>query len=164
LRHGAKRAAIGCVDRHYREMSIAELKALPIAALAADRCALALGLVWHKLTKDGRSRIAKGFTTRSSTEPCLFASASDSRSSAIYQSTSISRLARANTPASRTRLVRNSSASSVTCRCELFARDRHPGWDVVGDQLGHFEPPSLQPSLQSSLQFSLPFSEEIVDE
>jgi N6-adenosine-specific RNA methylase IME4 len=85
-------------DRHYDTMTLEEIKALPIEALAADDCALLLwaispelpgaldvirawgfeyktiAFVWVKLNPSGKGLFTSmGFSTRSNTEPVLLA-------------------------------------------------------------------------------------------
>jgi N6-adenosine-specific RNA methylase IME4 len=85
-------------EQHYECMTLEDIKALPVAAVAADRCALFLwttcpllpaafevieawgftystvGFLWAKRTPtDDGWHIGMGYSTRSNVEPCLLA-------------------------------------------------------------------------------------------
>jgi N6-adenosine-specific RNA methylase IME4 len=85
------------VERHYDTMTLGEIKALPVPALAADDCALLLwavwpnlpaalevieawgfeyktcGFCWVKTTPSGGLATGMGLHTRNNSEPCLVA-------------------------------------------------------------------------------------------
>ena len=144
----------------YNEMTLPELCQLPIYSIAADNCLLAMwwtgplaaealivveawgfqlktmkGFSWHKETKNGKSHFGMGNWTRANTEDCLFAVRGKPKrvdaSVRQYISSKIREHSRKPDEA-RDRLV---ELMGDVPRIELFAREKHEGWDVFGDQV-----------------------------
>jgi len=100
-----------------------------------------VGFVWHKITKDGASRIAKGYTTRTSTEPCLFGrrgAMPKVHDRGIDQFLEAEPREHSRKPAAFRSLLRDLFGDDVL-RLEMFARETAPGWDAYGDQIGLFD-------------------------
>jgi len=144
-------------DAHYRTMTLDEIKAYPVAA--ANDCALFLwatrpmicealevmdawgfeykteAFTWVKTTKTGKWHFGMGYWTRANTEPVLLGVRGN-----------IHRVAR-NVPQLLVAPVREHSRKPDEIRerivrlmgdlprIELFARERHEGWDAEGDEL-----------------------------
>lgn len=145
----------------YPLMTIADIKALPIAAIAdPSGCLLALwwvppmpqealdvvkawgfslrtmqGFTWHKTTKHGKDHFGMGNWTRANAECCLFATMGKvKRASAGVRSLIVSPVGRHSEkpPEARDRLV---TLLGDVPRVELFARAPTPGWDVWGNEV-----------------------------
>jgi N6-adenosine-specific RNA methylase IME4 len=150
-------------QRHYRCMTIDELAALPVAALAARDCwlfhwaqwpSLPLHLwlieqwgfkyssdafLWVKLNPSGVGfHRGKGFTTRKNTEVCLLAKRGRPRrlSKGVDELIVARRRQHSRKPDQQYELIEAFAAGPY---CELFARTRRDGWFAWGDQLDHFE-------------------------
>jgi len=150
-------------DKHYSEMTLQDLAALPVRDLADNPCVLALwvpwanlpdaiwlagmwgfkystcGFVWHKLTAGGMSWMKKGYTTRQSTECCLFFKPHKGAMPKV-------RCHNLDQFVERLGAARHSEKPTVfmdrlemlfgdVARVELFARKTRPGWDAMGRQL-----------------------------
>jgi len=151
-------------DRHYRTMTIAQLKALPIGQLVAKDCALflwttwphllqalelveawgftykTLAFVWIKLTKRGRLHWGTGYWTRANSEPCLLATRGKPRRRHRDVHQVMMEVVREHSRKPAVvherieRLVRGPYL-------ELFAREHPRGWASWGDELGKFDDP-----------------------
>jgi len=156
--HAGKRGA----GYKYRLMTIDELIGLRpfIDSIAAPDCLLAMwwvppqplealqlvsawgftlktmkGFTWHKLTKTGRDHFGMGNYTRANTEDCLFAVRGKPKriSAAVPQLIHAPLREHSRKPdEARDRLVQ--MMGSVP-RIELFARQKHSGWRVWGDEV-----------------------------
>lgn len=144
----------------YSVMSVEQIKALPVASLAAPDCLLAMwhvpampqealdvvkawgftiktlkGFTWHKQSKHGKEHIGMGNYTRANTEDCLFAVRGRPQriSKAVRQfySCPVGRHS-AKPDEFRTRLV---ALMGDVPRVELFARIAAPGWDIWGNEV-----------------------------
>ena len=147
-------------ERHYPTMPLDDIKALPVADLAADDCALflwatlpmlreALGVieawgfkykttafVWVKLNrKDNGIFWGLGYWTRSNVEICLLALKGKPRRMAtnIHQ-VIISHVEEHSKKPDETRRRIEALMGDVP-RIELFARQSPPGWDVWGNEV-----------------------------
>jgi len=155
-------------ESHYSTMTIDDICALPVSELAADDCALFLWMTWPTLPDAMRVIDAWGFTyktcgfnwmkgdnyrlfvdesslfcgmgywTRSNTEACLLAT----RGKPKRQSASVRQ------PIFEPRREHSRKPDCVYDRIEqllngpyveLFARQRWPGWDAWGNQVGKFK-------------------------
>lgn len=144
----------------YPTLTLEELKRLPIAAIAAEDCILAMwwvppqpqealdlmgawgftlvnfnGFTWHKLTATGKSFFGLGHWTRGNCECCLIAK----RGKPTRSSASISQFISApigphsaKPPEVRDRLVQ---LCGDVPRIELFARTTAQDWDHWGNHL-----------------------------
>lgn len=148
----------------YQTMTLDEIKALPVADIAAENCLLAMwwvpsqpkealevveawgftfktmkGFTWHKLTKHGKSFFGMGNYTRANTEDCLFAI----KGKPVRQSAAVRQFIEApvrehsrKPDEARDRLV---ELMGDVPRIELFARTAFPGWDAWGNEVGKFD-------------------------
>lgn len=144
----------------YPVMTLADIKALPIAEIAAPDCLLAMwwvpvmpaealeviaawgftlktmqGFTWHKTTKNGLDHFGMGNWTRANAECCLFAvRGKPKRVCASVRSLIVAPVGRhsAKPDDARQRLVQ---LLGDVPRVELFARDQAPGWDVWGNEV-----------------------------
>lgn len=148
-------------ERHYDTMSLDDIKALPVASLAAPNCALVMWATaplldraievlaawgfqyksagaWAKMTSGGKWQFGIGYLYRSAAEFWF--------------------LGTRGRPKPLVRNIRNLIAAPVRehsrkpdemhaqlerhfpgPRCELFARERRPGWDCWGNQVEKFK-------------------------
>lgn len=152
----------------YDVMDIDAICALPVGDLAAKDCLLAMwwvaampeealavvkawgftlktmkGFTWHKTTAGGKDAFGMGSYTRANTEDCLFAI----RGKRFRADAGVPQLIHAQIgrhsqkpDEARTRLER---LCGDVKRVELFARQRAPGWDAFGNQVGPMEPPPV---------------------
>lgn len=145
----------------YTTMSVEDICRLPVWALAAPACLLAMwwvptmpddallvmrmwgfrlatmkGFTWHKTTRAGKTKFGMGHYTRANTEDCLFAVrgrwAGRRLDAGISQFISAPIREHSRKPdEAADRLVR---LVGDVPRVELFARASRPGWDVWGNQ------------------------------
>jgi N6-adenosine-specific RNA methylase IME4 len=147
---------------HYRTMRIEEIRALPIADIAARDCALFLWITWpnlldalsvieawgfkyktcafgwFKTTKDGsRPAMGQGFWTRANSEPCLLATRGKPKRlhADVPQAIIEPRREHSRKPDCVHERIERLVAGPY---CELFATARRPGWDCIGDQLDKY--------------------------
>ena len=150
----------GVAENHYNTMSMDELRALPVANLAAKDCALFLWItcpmlnevlaildawgfqyktvafVWVKVNrKDYSLFTGLGWWTRSNAELCLLATRGRPRraDNTVHQVV-LSRIERHSKKPEEVRRRIEQLMGDVP-RVELFARQRAPGWDVWGDHV-----------------------------
>lgn len=147
-------------DRHYSTMSIEEIKALPVADIAAEDCVLflwatfpmlrealdtieawgftykTLAFCWAKRNKSGKGWFwGLGNWTRSNPEICLLATKGHPQrvSAAVHSLIDAPVGKHSAKPAeARERIV---ELVGDVPRIELFAREKAPGWDVLGDEV-----------------------------
>lgn len=142
----------------YDCMTLADICSLPVRALAAEDCLLALwwvppmpfealrvveawgfrlstmkGLTWRKLTKNGKEHVGMGHWTRGNTEDCLFARRGHPQrvDKGVRQLMSEKRGAHSEKPAETRRRLERLMGDDVK-RLELFARTTDPNWDAWG--------------------------------
>ena len=104
-----------------------------------------IAFVWVKTTKDGtRPRIGMGYWTRKSAEICLLATRGKPRrrSKAVRQVILESRREHSRKPDIYDRI----EALVEGPYCEVFARQRWPGWDAIGDEVEKFNAFNKSPS------------------
>lgn len=147
-------------EKHYRTMSIGDIKALPVADIAAADCVLFLWATFPMLPEALETIKAWGFRyktaaflwakqnrrspgwfwglgnwTRSNAEVCLLAvRGRPARASAAVHSLIEAPVGRhsAKPPQARARIE---ALMGDVPRIELFARERVPGWDAWGDEI-----------------------------
>ena len=151
-------------DRHYRTMSIEDIKALPVADIAAENCVLFLwatfpmlpealdtieawgfsyqsvAFCWVKRNKKSHSWFwGLGNWTRSNAEVCLLAvKGRPQRVSAAVHSLIEAPVGKhsAKPAEARERIV---ELVGDVPRIELFARERVNGWDAWGDEVMRYK-------------------------
>ena len=163
---------------HYRCMTIAEIVALPLGHLAAGAClcwmwttwphvatgtaslvmkawgfAPKTGGAWVKRTVTGKLSMGTGYVMRSSCEPFLLGTVGEPIYSGAQRS--IRNVIEARTrghsrkPDEPYRILERMLPDAW--RCELFARQRRPGWDAWGNETDKFkaeaDPPAEDPAL-----------------
>ena len=147
-------------DRHYRTMSFEDIKALPVAGIAAEDCVLflwatfpmlrealdtieawgfehkTLAFCWAKKNRRGKGWFwGLGNWTRSNPEICLLSiKGHPQRVSAAVHSIIEAPVGRhsAKPVEARERIVK---LVGDVPRIELFAREKAPGWDAWGDEV-----------------------------
>lgn len=152
----------------YSLMTLDEIKAMPVADLAAPDCLLAMwwvppmpaealavveawgfrlvnmkGFTWHKTTKNGFSHFGMGHWTRGNTEDCLFAVRGRPKriDASVRQFVEAEIGRHSEKPQEvRDRLVQ---LMGNVPRLELFARSVPEGWDVYGNEVESTEAVSV---------------------
>ena len=148
----------GLAERHYKVMSLDDIKALPVGSIAAEDSALFLWTVdchlpealavgetwgfrfkttsftWCKTTQSGGWHIGLGYWTRGNPEQCLLFTrgAPQRRSAAVRQLIVAQRGRHSVKPVEAYERI---EALLPGPYLELFARHRRPGWTCWGDQL-----------------------------
>lgn len=148
----------GLAERHYKVMSLDDIKALPVGSIAAEDSALFLWTVdchlpealavgetwgfrfkttsftWCKTTQSGGWHIGLGYWTRGNPEQCLLFTrgAPKRRSAAVRQLIVAPRREHSEKPAEAYERIEELLPGPYV---ELFARNRRHGWDSWGDQL-----------------------------
>lgn len=144
-------------EAHYGTMGADDLKALPVAGLAADDCALLMwtspplipqaldlgaawgftyktfAFDWAKQTTNGHWHIGMGYWTRANTEQCLlFVRGKPRRKSKAVRALQIHQVGRhsAKPLAIYNEIERLLDGPYI----ELFGRRHKPGWDVWGNE------------------------------
>jgi len=144
----------------YDLMTAEALAALPIAAIAAPDCVLAMwwvppqprealalidawgfklknmkGFTWVKETANGKRHFGMGHWTRANSEDCLIAT----RGKPKRANAGVSQLVVAKTREHSRKPDEVREGLVTLCgdvpRIELFARQQHPGWDCWGNEL-----------------------------
>ena len=147
-------------DKHYSTMSIGDIKALPVADIAAEDCVLFLwatfpmlpealavmeawgfryktaAFVWAKRNRKSPGWFwGLGNWTRSNPEVCLLAvRGRPERVSAAVHSLIEAPVGR-NSAKPKEARARIEALMGDVPRIELFARERVPGWDAWGDEV-----------------------------
>lgn len=144
----------------YSVMGSRDVASLPVDRIAAEDCLLAMwwvgpqpeealyvmrqwgfrlvnmkGFTWRKLTKHGKEHFGMGNWSRANTEDCLFAVRGHPKraSASVRQLINAPVREHSRKPdEARDRLVQ---LCGNVPRIELFARQRHAGWDAWGNEL-----------------------------
>jgi len=144
----------------YQVMTLDDIKALPVNEIADDDCLLAMwwvpvmplealavveawgfklktmkGFTWHKRTKNGRSHFGMGHWTRSNTEDCLFATRGHPKRIDAGVRQFVDALIGGHSVKPWTVRKRLVQLMGDEPRIELFARERHVGWDAWGNEI-----------------------------
>jgi N6-adenosine-specific RNA methylase IME4 len=149
-------------QRHYPCMTMDEIKALPVGAVAAKDCALFLwatwptifraqsvieawgfkysGLGWEWLKQNpvtGKYSFGGGYGTRKNVEPCLLARRGSPKllSRSVRDFIIAPRREHSRKPDEQYERIEKMYAGPFL---ELFARQERPGWTARGDEVGKF--------------------------
>lgn len=159
---GAHVTAHRCKEDHYKTMPLGELKNMLVSSWTAQDCALFLwavdshldvaldlmrrwgftyktvAFVWVKVAASGKPRIGMGYWTRKGAELCLLGTRGSPRrlSKGVRQVIMAPRREHSRKPDEVRERVEQLVAGPYL---ELFARDRRPGWDAWGDEVGKFD-------------------------
>lgn len=151
-------------SKHYDLMTLDDIKALPVAAFAADDCALFLWAInpmipqalevlaawgfvyktvaftWAKQTTTGNAwHMGLGYWNRQNTEQCFFAT----RGKPMRMSKSVRQLVvepRREHSRKPDRIHLDIEALVAGPYLEMFARQRRIGWDAWGNEIDKFTP------------------------
>lgn len=150
-----------CAEDHYATLSLGNLCSLPVPHLAAVNCALfmwavdshldvaielarawgfaykTVAFVWVKTAKSGEPRIGMGYWTRKSAEICILATKGSPRrlDKGVRQVVMAPRREHSRKPDEVSGRIERLVVGPYL---ELFARERHEGWDAWGDQVEKF--------------------------
>lgn len=145
---------------HYDVMEDEAVLELPVGRLAAENCLLkcwatapklplaieavrAWGfqyksyMVWHKVTKNAKTRLGTGFRVRTTGEIVIVATIGNPVQ-AIRPPTIFNGVAREHSRKPDEFYALCEKIMPNARRCDVFARERRPGWDVFGDEMDKF--------------------------
>lgn len=153
-------------DQHYQCMTLDDIKALPVADLAAPDCSLffwatapllpqALAVIdawgftyksmgfWRKTTKHGKEAFGTGYVVRCAGEPFLIATRGRPKNSRAHRNV-INGLTREHSrkPDEAYRWCETYLPNAR--RLDMFSRQQRVGWDAWGAEIDHFEPEQMQ--------------------
>lgn len=149
-------------ERHFDTMNAEEIRAMPVANLAADDCVLflwacwpmlieALALIeawgfeyktcafdWMKSKDDGNVQVGLGYWTRANTEPCLLATRGNPKRlfADVKQAILEPRREHSRKPGCVHGRIERLVAGPYL---ELFARASRPGWTTWGNEATKFD-------------------------
>jgi N6-adenosine-specific RNA methylase IME4 len=153
---GLKKSA----DIHYPTMTLADIMAMPVQAIAADDCILWLwctwpmlqqghevmkawgfdyrtGGAWHKLTANGKTAFGTGYIHRSASEPWLIGVRGRPKTTRVVRNI-IAEARREHSRKPDDAFTKAEQLMPMARRIELFARQRRPGWDSWGKEVNRF--------------------------
>jgi N6-adenosine-specific RNA methylase IME4 len=148
-------AHYGCVDWETLAM-------LPVSALAAPHCLLFMwatfpmlrealavmdgwgfryvtGGAWHKKTVHGKTAFGTGYVLRSASEPFLIGALGQPAIHSRSERNLIEALAREHSRKPDEQYGLMERLAGEGARIELFARQRMPGWQAWGNEVGKFD-------------------------
>jgi N6-adenosine-specific RNA methylase IME4 len=148
-------------EAHYATLPPAEIKALPVAQLAAPDCLLMMwttwphldlamevmaawgfayktGGAWVKRTATGKAAFGTGYLLRSATEPFLIGTIGRPKVRSRSERNLIEGLRREHSRKPPEARAMIDKLLPDVWACELFAREPWPGRDVWGDQTARF--------------------------
>jgi N6-adenosine-specific RNA methylase IME4 len=151
-------------DPHYQTMPLDEIKGLRIGELARGDCLVLLWatgcmlpqaldvlaawgcvyksqLVWRKVTRSGKRRMGTGYRVRSLHEPVLLGTFGRPKHKPLPSLFDGVAREHSRKPAEFYDLV--AAATPGANRCDLFAREHHPGFAAWGDEVGKFKAASF---------------------
>jgi N6-adenosine-specific RNA methylase IME4 len=165
-------------DRHYDTMHIDDIRALPVASLAADDCALFLwcvnpeipgalkvieawgfefktaGLTWIKQNRSGEGLFTgMGYWTRANSELCLLATrgSPQRRSMDVHQVIMAPVGEHSEKPGEAHKRIERLLAGPYI---ELFARKTRPGWSTWGNEVGFESSPDSESTYDATDDFA----------
>jgi site-specific DNA-methyltransferase (adenine-specific) len=149
------------LEKQYPSMSIKEIKELPLANISADDCALFLwttdfhlpncfelfeawgfkyrtiAFVWVKKTKNGKTCANLGAWTMKNTEICLLATKGNMFNKRqvknLFQLVEAERTKHSKKPQEVRNRIEKLFGNME--RLEMFAREKHDGWDAWGNEV-----------------------------
>lgn len=148
-------------ERHYRTMSLAEIRALPVGHLLRGDGVLfmwildthmqhaldtikawglvykKIGFIWVKTSKAGQPRMSTGYWSRNGAEVCLMATTGRPHrlDKGVAQVLLEPPREHSRKPEEFRRRIERLVRGPY---CEVFSRTDRPGWDCWGDQTGAF--------------------------
>lgn len=145
----------------YRCMSLDDIKALPVASLAARDCLLWLWATnpllpqalevmqawgfkyktaghWSKKTKTGKQAFGTGYILRAAGEPFLIGVRGNPKTSRVVRSV-VEGLAREHSRKPVEAYIAAERLMPGARRLDLFSREGRSGWDAWGDEAGKFD-------------------------
>lgn len=145
----------------YRTMSLDAIAALPVGDLARDNCLLWLWAtaplldrqisiarawgfafvtsgVWVKTTVNGKIAFGTGYVLRNAHEPFILAARGQPKVARTVRSVVMGEV-REHSRKPDAAYAAAEKLMPGAVRADLFARQRRPGWDGWGDELGRFD-------------------------
>jgi len=153
-------------SKHYRIMTLADIKELPVRGLLKDDAVILLWstgamlaqaiavmeawglafkteIVWRKVTRNGKVRWGCGFWARTMHEPLLLGTVG--KPTKFTLPSCIDGIAREHSRKPQEFYNMIKERTPGLRRADLFARENRDGWDCWGDEVGKF-PPELRPA------------------
>ncbi|GJD71343.1 MT-A70 family methyltransferase [Methylobacterium gnaphalii] len=147
---------------HYACMSLADIKALPVAHLARKDALLwcwathpmlpqaiesvaAWGFtfvtsgVWVKTTSGGKIAFGTGYVLRSASEPFLIARFGRPRTARNVRTVIMAEARDHSRKPDEAYEIAEAWAIDATRRADVFSRQTRPGWEAFGDEAGKFD-------------------------
>lgn len=148
-------------EAHYRLLTHAEIRALPVGQLASMDCLLyawgtapelpflidcvgAWGftyrsfLLWRKVTSSGKTRMGTGYRVRSTGEIVVVATLGNPKQACVPQ-TIFDGVAREHSRKPEEFYAIAERVMPHARRADVFSRQTRPGWHAFGDQAGKFD-------------------------
>lgn len=148
-------------DAHYRCLSLADIKAMPVEALAARDCLLWLWALnnmlpqalevmtawgftfktaghWVKRTRHGKLAFGTGYILRGAGEPFIIGSRGQPRTTRVVRSV-IEGPIRAHSQKPDEAFHEAERLIPHARRIEVFSRTNRPGWDTWGNETGSID-------------------------
>jgi N6-adenosine-specific RNA methylase IME4 len=149
-------------SNHYRVITLAEIKALPVrellekdavvylwttgallheavAVMAAWGITYKTSLVWRKMTPNGKVAVGTGFWARSMHEVILVGTVGSPRCFAMPSCFDGIRREHSRKPEEFYHMI--TERTPGLRRADLFSREKREGWDCWGDEVEKFSPP-----------------------
>jgi N6-adenosine-specific RNA methylase IME4 len=146
---------------HYRVMTLADIKGLPVRELLKDHGVVLLWatgamlaqavavmeawgitfkteIVWRKVTRNGKVRMGCGFWARTMHEPVLLGTVGRPRKFTLPSCFDGIAREHSRKPDEFYRMI--SERTPGLRRADLFAREKREGWDAWGDEVEKFSP------------------------
>jgi N6-adenosine-specific RNA methylase IME4 len=151
-------------SKHYRIMTLADIKALPVRKLLKDHAVVLLwttgamleqahevmqawrityktNVAWRKVTRNGKVRVGCGFWARTMHEPILLGTVGKPRKFTPALPSLFDGIAREHSRKPHEFYQMITERTPGLRRADLFARERREGWDAWGDEVGKFSSP-----------------------
>ena len=148
-------------SKHYRVMTLADIKALPVRELLTDHAVVLLWatgamlaqavavmeawgitfkteIAWRKVTRNGKVRMGCGFWARSMHEPVLLGTVGKPRKFTLPSCFDGIAREHSRKPDEFYRMIADRTPDLR--RADVFAREKREGWDAWGDEVEKFSP------------------------
>ena len=159
-------------SKHYRVMTLADIKALPVRELLKKDAVVYLwatgallheavavmeawgityktSLVWRKMTPNGKVAVGTGFWARSMHEVILLGTVGSPRCFAMPSCFDGIRREHSRKPDEFYQMM--TERTPGLRRADLFAREKREGWDCWGDEVGKFSSPRSSAERETTL-------------
>jgi N6-adenosine-specific RNA methylase IME4 len=159
-------------SQHYRAMTLADIKGLPVRELLKDHAVVLLWttgpmleqavavmqawgitfkteIAWRKVTRNGKVRMGLGFWARTIHEPVLLDTVGKPRKFTLPSC--FDGIAREHSRKPEEFYQMITERAPDLRRADLFAREQREGWDCWGDEVGKFSSVSVEADAKTIL-------------